>query len=136
VNSQVLRTEASGERKPKPRILLVEDEEIVLAAVTLQLQRTGFEVVATASSGEAAIEAAAVKRPDIILMDLRLQGRMNGLEAARQIRQSSTAPILFVTAHAHKLSAVLQDLPGNNRVLSKPFSTSELRGAIDSALSE
>lgn len=118
------------------RILLVEDEEIILAAVALQLRRNGFDVVATASSGKDAIEAAAASSPDLILMDLRLQGGMNGLDAARQIRQTSAVPILFVTAHAHKLASTLGELPGKNRVIAKPFSTQELCGLVESMLAE
>jgi DNA-binding response OmpR family regulator len=117
------------------RILLVEDEEIILAAVTRQLRRSGFDVVATANSGKAAIEATAAKDPDLILMDLRLQGGMNGMEAAQKIRQTSAVPILFVTAHAHRLANTLHDLPGNNRVISKPFSANELCVAIEAMLS-
>ncbi len=117
------------------RILVVEDEEIILAAVTRQLRRNGFDVVATANSGEEAIKATAANSPDLILMDLRLQGRMNGLEAARKIRQNSAVPILFVTAHAHRLTTTLHDLPGLNRVIAKPFSANELRVAIEGILS-
>jgi len=117
------------------RILLVEDEEIILAAVTRQLRRNGFEVVGTASSGDEAIQATAASSPDLIVMDLRLQGAMNGLEAAQHIRQTSPVPILFVTAHAHRLTNTLRNLPGDNRVIAKPFSANELRLAIEDMLS-
>jgi two-component system, cell cycle sensor histidine kinase and response regulator CckA len=116
------------------RVLVVEDEEIILADVTRQLRKQGYVIAGTASSGTEAIRAAGTTNPDIVLMDLRLQGRMNGLEAARQIREASAVPILFVSAHAGALAASLPDLPGRNRVLLKPFSPSELHEAIEAML--
>jgi len=135
MNAILLPNHSGDGLKLGRRILLVEDEEIVVAAVTHQLQRAGFDVVATASSGKEAVHAAAATNPDLILMDLRLQGRMNGLEAAREIRQTSSVPILFVTAHAHRLGKTMGDLPGNNRVIGKPFSAKELCAAIIAMLS-
>lgn len=117
------------------RVLVVEDEEIILADVTRQLRKQGYAIAGTASSGTEAIRAALAANPDIVLMDLRLQGSMNGLAAARKIRETSAVPILFVSAHAGALAASLPDLPGHNRVLLKPFSPSELHEAIEAMLS-
>ena len=117
------------------RVLVVEDEEIILADITRQLRKHGYVIAGTASSGAQAIRAAATTNPHVILMDLRLQGSMNGYEAARRIRESSQVPILFVSAHASALGASLPELPGRNGVLLKPFSPSELRDAIELMLS-
>ena len=118
----------------KARVLVVEDEEIILADVQRQLRKQGYTIAGTASSGEEAIRAAASTSPDIIVMDIRLQGRINGLEAARRIRESSAVPILFVSAHAGALAANLPNLPGHNSILLKPFSPTELREAIQAML--
>ena len=116
------------------RVLVVEDEEIILADMQRQLRKQGYTIAGTASSGADAIRAAATTHPDIILMDLRLQGRVNGLEAARRIRETSAVPILFVSAHAGALATNLPNLPGHNSVLLKPFTPTELCEAIQKML--
>lgn len=118
-----------------PRVLVVEDEEIILEDMRRRLRKQGYVIAGTASSGLEAIRAAASTSPDIVLMDLRLQGSMNGMEAARQIRQNSDVPILFVSAHANTLASTLPNLPGKNGVLVKPFSPNQLNDAIESMLS-
>ena len=70
------------------RVLLVEDEEIILADLSRTLEKQGYEIAGTALSGSEAVLVAASVQPDVVLMDVQLQGRMDGLEAARQIRQT------------------------------------------------
>lgn len=117
------------------RILIVEDEEIILADVERQLRKHGYAIAGTASSGADAVREASSRDPDLILMDVRLQGTMSGVEAAREIRRISRAPILFVSAHANTLAAQLPELAGHNGVLVKPFSPTQLCEAIESMLS-
>ena len=74
------------------RILVVEDEQIVAEDLSLKLRRIGHQVVGMASSGEAAIRLAKDLHPDLVLMDIRLQGKMDGREAARIIRSSTGLP--------------------------------------------
>ena len=73
------------------RILLVEDEILIAEDARLHLERMGYVVVGTAASGPEACKAAEL-RPDLILMDVRLQGAMNGVEAARRIRSQADIP--------------------------------------------
>ena len=116
------------------RVLVVEDEEIILADMTRQLRKQGYVIAGTACSGAEAVTAATTANPDIVLMDLRLRGNVNGLEAARQIRETSAVPILFVSAQAGAIAANISKLAGHNGVLLKPFSPGELREAIESML--
>lgn len=116
------------------RILIVEDEEIIMADIARTLRAQGYDVAGTAASGAAAVQAAAASRPDLVLMDVRLQGRIDGIEAARLIRQQSEVPILFVTAYSGALSLDLDQLPGRHGSIAKPFSPSELRRAIEAIL--
>lgn len=117
--------------RPK-RILIVEDEEIILADIARIVRSQGHQVAAAVSSGPAAVEAAETVRPDLVLMDVRLQGSMDGVAAAHRIRAKSDVPILFVTAYAGAVSLNFGDLPGRYGSIAKPFSATELRQAIAS----
>ena len=116
------------------KILIVEDEILIAEDLRNILQRTGYQVVGTASSGIEAIKKADKLRPDLILMDIRLQGDMDGVEAARQIRSKADIPIIYVTAHA----SVLASLDAEDRCtrLAKPFSPSQLKTAIECILGD
>ena len=82
------------------RILIVEDEYIVAADLEMKLMRMGYQVIGSAVTGEEAVALADEHRPDIVLMDIQLQGSMDGTEAANAIRARSGTPIIFVTAFA------------------------------------
>jgi CheY-like chemotaxis protein len=114
------------------RILLVDDEEIILADLAHTLRRHGYEIAGTALSGPDAISAAASLSPDVVLMDIRLQGNMDGLEAATRIRETNDVPIIFVTANASALN--LADFRGLHAVILKPFAPHQLRHALKSFL--
>lgn len=81
-------------------ILIVEDEGIQAMNTKLTLLRMGFEVLPIAMSGNSAVELAQKHKPDLILMDIRLRGRMDGIEAASIIKKSSPVPVIFVSAYA------------------------------------
>ena len=114
------------------RILIVEDERIVQLDLQQRLRRMGHTVVGISATGEDAINQAAKLTPDLILMDVRLEGRMDGLEAARRIRANRRTPIIYVTAYATTLGDASQDIFGP--CLSKPFSASELHAVIAKTL--
>jgi CheY-like chemotaxis protein len=115
------------------RILIVEDESIVQLDLQRRLQRMGHDVVGMASRGEEAIAKAVELKPDLVIMDVRLEGSMDGIEAARRIRAEQRTPILYVTAYASTLAdAQSQDVFGP--CVSKPFRTTELQSAIDRSL--
>lgn len=120
----------------KRRILVVEDEQIVAADLTAKLNRLGHEVLGTASSGEEAISLSESLRPELVLMDVRLQGRMDGTEAARRIQRLTGVPIIFITAYAEIFlrDPSLMNPPG--LCISKPFSMSQLRAVLDTVVGE
>ena len=76
------------------RIMVVEDEFIVAEDIVGNLRRMGFDVLAAVSSGEAAIQAAIDQRPDLIVMDIKLSGEMDGIEAAQQIKEHFDLPVI------------------------------------------
>jgi CheY-like chemotaxis protein len=85
---------------PLLRIVLVEDEAIPALDMARQLRRLGYQVVAVASSGPQAIEQALTHHPDVVLMDIHLQGAMDGIDAARHIQAAAPIPVVYMSAHA------------------------------------
>ncbi len=82
------------------KILVVEDEGILAMALCRNLEHAGHVVCRPAASAEQAVRSAAQEQPDLILMDIRLAGPLNGIEAAQQIRSFSSAPIIFMTGYS------------------------------------
>ena len=82
------------------RVLVVEDESITALDVARRLRGLGYEVVGLASSGPQAIERALACRPHVVLMDIHLQGTMDGINAARHIQAAAPIPVVYMSAHA------------------------------------
>ena len=82
------------------RILIVEDEALIAMDLTRRLERAGYVVADVASSGDEAIRLAASHCPDLILMDIRIQGARDGIDIAEEIRTKFDIPVIFLTAHA------------------------------------
>jgi CheY-like chemotaxis protein len=114
------------------RVLIVEDEQIVAADMAAKLARIGYEVVGTASSGEEALGLAHDSRPDVVLMDVQLQGAMDGIEAAKRIQRNTGVPIIFVTAFAGVFVRNPQQMQAPGICLTKPFSIHQLETALRS----
>jgi CheY-like chemotaxis protein len=117
-----------------PRILVVEDEEIVAASLVKRLRSLGYEVVAHATSGGEAVEQAAQLRPDLVLMDVRLKGPMDGVEAAALIQSHQRIPVVFLTAYSNKDVQDRAELTEPYGYILKPFDEREMHGAIETAL--
>ena len=81
------------------RVMIVEDEAITAMATGAMLKRLGHVVLASVSSGEAALEAIRQGRPDLVLMDIRLDGELDGIETARLLRQTDDVSVIFVSAY-------------------------------------
>ncbi|MBP2227678.1 signal transduction histidine kinase/CheY-like chemotaxis protein [Azospirillum agricola] len=116
------------------RILIVEDDRIVARDIQQQLARMGHEVVGTSASGEDAIRLAGRHQPDLVLMDIRLEGEMDGIEAARRIRDTHRIPIVFLTAYANDETVRRASLTEPFGYLLKPFEEPQMRTVIQMAL--
>lgn len=119
-------------RKTAP-LLIVEDEAIVAVDVERMLRRQGYNPVGTASTGADAIVQARELKAEVILMDVRLRGPMNGVEAARKIKSERDVIVLYVTAFTESALALL---PPNAQCLAKPFSPTQLFTALDHVMSD
>ncbi|OGR19326.1 MAG: hypothetical protein A2X81_03590 [Desulfobacterales bacterium GWB2_56_26] len=82
----------------KTTILIVEDEAIVAADLAGKLGQLGYEVAGTSAAGEEAVELACRLLPRVVLMDIRLKGSMDGIEAAEAIRRRVNVPVIYLTA--------------------------------------
>jgi PAS domain S-box-containing protein len=115
-------------------ILIVEDERIVAEDLRETLKNFEYRVVAIAVSGEIAIEKVNELLPDLILMDIHLAGKMNGIEAAIEILKHHDIPLIFLTAFADKELVSRAKLAGPYGYLLKPYDEQELRISIEIAL--
>jgi len=116
------------------RILIVEDDRIVARDIQHQLSRMGHVVVGMSASGEDAVRMACSQQPDLVLMDIRLEGEMDGIEAARRIRDAHRIPIVFLTAYANDEVVHRASLTEPFGYLLKPFEEPQMRTVIQMAL--
>ena len=116
------------------RILIVEDEGLVAITLEETLRRIGYSVVGIAMSGEEALTLTGECQPDVILMDIHLQGDMDGIEAAQKIKGQYGTPVIFLTAYSddETIKRVVQT--ESSGYLVKPINTRELFANIESAL--
>jgi DNA-binding response OmpR family regulator len=118
----------------KARVLIVEDEAIIGMAMRVRLKRMDYDVPAVARTGEEAVGLAMQHRPDLILMDIRLAGRMDGVEAAVQIRRDADIPIVFLTAYSDDDTRARAKATGAVGYMTKPFGDRELTAALELGL--
>ncbi|MCF7822651.1 MAG: response regulator [Candidatus Marinimicrobia bacterium] len=115
-------------------ILIVEDVVVFAKQVKLRLESKGYSVIGIVDNGPDAIKFAEDKNPDIILMDITLNGTMTGLDAAREIVKSKRIPIIFLTANSDKSILESGRKISKNSVFTKPFSDNELHMAIQQVI--
>lgn len=116
------------------RVLVVEDQRLVAADLEDTLRRLGYDVVGNVASGEEALVKANEVGPDLVLLDIRLAGVMDGIQAARIIRERMDIPIIYLTAYADEETVRRAMVTGPYGYLMKPFNERELRAAIDIAI--
>lgn len=121
---------ANGERC----VLIVEDEALIAMLLTDMVEDLGFSVCDTAATAQDAIDLADARRPILVLMDVRLQGEKDGVDAAVEIHGRHGIPIIFLTGvrDAQTLERISRRHPAD--VLTKPISVERLKAAIDKAL--
>lgn len=118
----------------RQRILVVEDETVIAKNLEKLLKGMGYGVIGISSTGEDAVKIALDKHPDLILMDIRLEGKMDGVEAAVQIRKHVDIPVIYVTAFADKTTLQRAKETQPYGYLHKPFKKGDLQSAIEMAL--
>jgi signal transduction histidine kinase len=116
------------------RILIVEDERIIALHLRQQLTRLGYDVPNTVSSGDHALRRIEEAQPDLILMDINLKGKLDGIATAAAIRRSYLIPIIYLTAYSADETLARAAATNPQGYLLKPFSERELHAMIQVTL--
>lgn len=112
------------------RIVIAEDERIIALGLSSLLKRLDHQVVGLCSSGEACVEMAEREKPDLIFMDVRMDGPMDGIEAARLIRTKLDIPIVFTTAFDDEDTRLRAKAVQPMAFLTKPVGGTMLKGIL------
>jgi DNA-binding response OmpR family regulator len=118
----------------KTQILVVEDSTLFSNIIQKSLKRLGYDVSAAVSSGEEAIKKVEYIRPDLVLMDIVLEGEMDGIEAADKIRSLFSVPVIYLTGRDAEKIVEKAKITEPYGYLIKPFKEKELRATIEMAL--
>lgn len=118
----------------KVQVLIVEDEAIVSMDLRFKLEAMGYEVPAETSTGEEAVDAVSKHHPDVVLMDIRLSGEMDGIAAAAEIRRRFKIPVVYLTSYGDEDTLQRAKATGPVGYLLKPFDDAVLRAVVETAI--
>lgn len=116
------------------RILIVEDEIILAMNVQMELEQLGHEVVGIAKNSTKAITIIEKDKPDLILMDIVIQGEINGMELTSIVNQKYGIPVIYRTAHMDEATINKVNQTEHCGILTKPTQLNELSAAINKAI--
>ncbi len=116
------------------KILIVEDEGIVALDLQNRLNQLGYHTVGRATTGKDAISLALTLEPDLVLMDIQIQGDVDGIETARRIHEHRNIPIIYLTAYANEQTIQRAKTTEPYGYLIKPFEERELYTTVEIAL--
>ncbi|MBC8257876.1 MAG: response regulator [SAR324 cluster bacterium] len=118
----------------KSGILIVEDEVLIAMDIQQKLEKFGYSVCGIAASGEAALVKVIETQPELILMDIVIQGRMDGIETAKKIQEQFGIPVIYLTAYSDEKNLRRAKITQPSGYLLKPYSERELEITIELAL--
>lgn len=114
------------EKQTQKNILVVEDEMIISLVIEQMVKNLGHNVIGKVVSGEDAVETALRLKPDLILMDIRLKGEMDGIQAMAEIRKETNIPVIFITGNTDKMYKQRIEQYDYQGFLTKPVTMNEL----------
>lgn len=117
-----------------PRIFLVEDEALIAADLAGKLTAEGYSVAGMAASGEEAINLVPVLSPDLILMDIRIRGELDGIDTALALKSISNSPVVFLTAHSDRATVARACKAGPYGFVTKPALRESLIATVETAV--
>jgi len=115
-------------------LLIVEDEIIIAEDLKISLEEFGYNVVDIITEGIEAIKTVKSKKIDLVIMDIKLNGKIDGIETAKRIKNINDVPIVFVTAYTDEETVKKVEKVNPVTYLFKPFSKTELKSLLDKAL--
>ena len=118
----------------KVKIGIVEDEMIIASVIQDCLEKLNYEVVEPVISFNEAIEMLYIEQPDIVIIDIRISGKKDGIELAEYIRENYSIPFIFLTANSDKETLSRAKKTNPNAYLLKPFTQNDLYAAIEIGL--
>jgi len=116
------------------RALIVEDEVLIAEELRERLSRLGFSVIGAVDSADEGIAIATREAPDLVLMDIRLMGEKDGVQAAQEIREQVDVSIVYVSAHSDLLTVERAKRTDHDGFILKPFHRRELQSVIEVAM--
>jgi signal transduction histidine kinase len=119
---------------PKTKILIVEDSKLVSKLLRESLKNLGYAVAGVVESGEEAIKSAGEKKPDLVLMDIVLEGKLDGIDTANQIHSKFKIPVVYLTSFAEEKTLERARITEPFGYMLKPFKERELHATIEMAL--
>lgn len=117
------------------KILIVEDEMIIGANISLQLSKLGYDVTGIVSRGEEAMAHVKQNRPDIVLMDIQLKGELDGIDTVIKMHQEVDIPVIYLTANTDDEHFERAKSTNPYAFISKPFKKLDLQHAIELTMS-
>jgi CheY-like chemotaxis protein len=115
---------------PRQKVMIVEDDPVILKLLEVRLQKMGYEICAAVETGDESVKLALDTKPDIVLMDINLPGTLDGIEAARKIKTKAYTRIIFLTGLSDPEIVDRAKAVHPNGYILKPFSDTDLRVAL------
>jgi CheY-like chemotaxis protein len=119
--------------EPKKRILIVEDEFIIAMLIERQVMRLGFDVIEKVTTGQRAIDVVKEQPCDLVLMDIKIIGDMDGIETMQIIREFSDVPVIYITGNSDPLTRQKAFETNPSGYIIKPIEMDTLRNSINLA---
>jgi len=116
------------------KILLVEDDDVIAKVADWRLKNLGYTVCGRATTGAEAMELVVNAKPDLVLMDINIQGDIDGIETAQMIKKGFNIPVVYVTSHSDGPTLERAKATRPDGFIVKPFEDNDLRVAIELAL--
>jgi CheY-like chemotaxis protein len=120
----------------KANIMIVEDEGVVSIDIRNMLKNAGYGIAAVAFQGDEAVRKAEQSTPDLILMDIGLKGKIDGIEAARKIRDRFQIPVVFLTGFADEATMAKAQEVNPSGFIIKPINEEELKKTLEDILTK
>jgi CheY-like chemotaxis protein len=128
------RIRIPGEKMKQARIFLLEDDPDLSKVLVFQLENFGYKICGTAAYGEGAFEKIHKARPDLVLLDIKLKGHMDGIDVGGKLANRTDIPFIYLTALADKETLLRAGATVPEGYIKKPYDIEQLRITIEMAL--